>query len=707
MKHIRTILLVIYLPIISNLGVYAIEDKHVNLQLISEVQTIQPGRPFWVAVHFDIEEEWHIYWRTPGDAGMAPSFEWHLPPDFRVGDIQWPYPKRIILSTLANFGYENEVLLMSEITPPDVIEPGSEFEIGLHVDMLVCKEECLPAESDLMLQLAVSNAIPDFNARWMDKFAETRNKIPLPNPGWEIEAIKEDTIVAINARMPDWFSGKISGLSFFPFSSEILQNAAQQRFSVTSDGFKLNLLLSPSLLQSPERISGILVADEGWRGAVSEKAITIDLPVKESATSKSGQEYLEIGSIWLALFFAFVGGMILNLMPCVLPVLSLKILGFIQQAGDERQKIVLHGLIFTLGVLVSFLMLATILIILRAGGEQLGWGFQLQSPNFIFILSIFFFLFALSLFGVFEIGISLTGVGSQTGGKPGRFGTFLSGVTATVVATPCTAPFMGSALGYALSQPAFYAMLIFSALGLGMATPYLLLSFFPALLKFVPKPGAWMETLKQFMGFLLAGTVIWLIWVLGIQSGLNTVAITLISLLLIAISAWIFGRWGNIGRAQRTRILAMIASSILIIATISFGILFIATANQEQIPTASNYKADGIKWEPFAEERLQELKQTQNAIFIDFTAAWCLSCQVNERVAFGSREVQQKFKDLDIIALKADWTSRDEEITKSLASYGRNSVPLYVLYGKEKKEVIILPEIITPGIVLQALEKIK
>jgi len=708
-KNIKEMIKFVFLlNLLSFFNVFAdtVASEHVKLQLVSEVETIQAGKPFWIAVHFEIEKDWHIYWKTPGDAGMAPQFIWDVPRGFQVGEIQWPYPKRIILSTLANFGYENEVLLMTEITPSSELEDGTEIAMTVHVDLLICKEECIPAAADLELLLEVKNDLPSFNKRWVQEFARTRDRLPLANPGWDIQAFKEDTVVTFYARPPEWFTGKISGLSFFPYSSDILRNAAIQRFNVIDNVYSLKVELTPTLLQIPDNISGILVAQEGWRGPESEKAIILDLPLQQQAVDISLTGSEQLSSIWIAFLFAFIGGVILNLMPCVLPVLSLKILGFVQQAGEERKRIFQHGLIFTSGVLVSFWILAGLLIMLRAGGAELGWGFQLQSPNFIFILSIFFFLFALSLFGIFEIGASLTGVGQRATRNTDWFGTFFSGVTATIVATPCTAPFMGSALGYALSQPAYYALFIFSALGLGMSAPYILLSSYPPLLKFVPKPGRWMETLKQFMGFLLAGTVIWLVWVLGVQNGLNAVLVLLIGLLIISIAAWISGRWGSLINTKKVRITANTLALILIILVIIFGLSSITIVKGGETAMVSDSEVVGINWLPYSDERFEQLRQTNSPIFIDFTAAWCLSCQVNERVALRSSEVQEKFRELNIAVLKADWTTRDETITRALARYGRNSVPLYVLYGKNKDEVIMLPEIITPAIVLQALEKI-
>ena len=406
-------------------------------------------------------------------------------------------------------------------------------------------------------------------------------------------------------------------------------------------------------------------------------------------------------SIFIAILFAFLGGLILNLMPCVLPVLSLKIMGFIQQAGEDKSKTKKHGLAFTLGVVFSFLALAGFLIALRAGGQYLGWGFQLQSPVFVVILCILLFLFGLSLFGVFEIGTSLTSSENYIK-STGYTGSFLSGVLATVVATPCTAPFMGTALGFAISQPAYVSLLVFTFLGLGMALPYVLLTNIPKLLKFVPKPGAWMESFKQFMGFLLMATVLWLIWVLSLQTGAEGVLFLLASLIIASFGGWIYGRWGNISKAVKVRRSAQLISILFIIGALIFSISNIETkANTD----STEINQGKIHWEAYSPEKVEEAIKDGKPVFVDFTAAWCLSCQVNEKIAFGSKEVQQEFVDKNILALKGDWTNNDPVITKALANFGRNSVPLYVIYSKDQ-EPQLLPEILTPGIVLDALKKL-
>ncbi len=432
------------------------------------------------------------------------------------------------------------------------------------------------------------------------------------------------------------------------------------------------------------------VASGVLQGGDSTKASSTR-PVAAAAESSLG--------LAVALLFAFLGGMILNLMPCVLPVLSLKIMGMVKQAGEAPRERLKHGALFTLGVVASFWVLAGIMLLLQAGGEQLGWGFQLQSPSFVIVLSVFLFLFGLSMFGVFEIGTSLTGVGQGVAGGSSYTSSLISGVLATTVATPCTAPFMGSALGFTLGAPAYVAFLVFTFVGLGMAAPYLLLTTIPALLKFIPKPGAWMESMKQFMGFLLMATVLWLIWVLSLQTGADGVVILLAALLLVALGGWIFGRWGNIAKEQPTRRIAQAIALVAVAGGLFFSLTNIKAKEQE---TAGVHKQGSIEWLAYTPELVEGLKAEGRTVFLDFTAAWCLSCQVNEKVAFSSEEVQNEFARRGIATVRADWTNHDETITRALAAFGRNSVPLYVLYAPGK-DPVLLPEIITPGIVLEAL----
>ncbi len=643
-----------------------------------------------------MEPHWHTYWRYPGDTGLTTKLDWSLPRGFEHGKINWPYPDVFVIGGLANFGYENEVFLLVEIIPPEVINEN-EITLELNGEWLVCKEECVPESAKLNLTLTVKSEIPLLNNDWLTAFAQTRDRLPIKDQSWEFSSNTTDSSVILEASYPEWFSGKMTSARFFPYKGGYFSNVAEQKLNKTENGFTLEILLENFREGDPQKIEGILFSESGWRGEGSEKALEINVAIGDSQ-SKMVQSNSEVSGILIALAFAFVGGLILNLMPCVLPVLSIKILGFVEQSANDKKEIIMHGILFTAGVVISFWVLAGLLLVLRAGGEELGWGFQLQSPIFIMILSILLFVFGLNLFGVFEVGNSLMSIGNKVASS-GKTGAFLSGVTATVLATPCTAPFMGSALGFALTQPAISTILIFTFLGFGIAFPYLILSMFPRWLEFLPKPGNWMNNLKQFMGFLLFATIIWLAWVLGIQSGSDSIIGLLIALLFSGMAAWIYGKWANIIQKRLTRLIASIIALALLLGGTITGLNLIGDHTDSN--SLSKKLSDGLQWQDYSPQLVEDLLSEGSPVFIDFTAAWCLSCQVNERIAFTDDDVIKEFAQKNITAIKADWTNRDEEITKALAEFGRNSVPLYVYYEQgNSSEPVILPEILTPEIVI-------
>ena len=689
----------IILILLITLNVFAQQNENlVDAKLISEVKTIQPGNSFWIGLNLKMQDEWHTYWKNAGDAGMASYINWNLPERFTASEIHWPYPQKIYMSGLANYGYEGETTLLIKITPPQNYDKDS-VTLKAHAEWLVCKVECLPGNADLEITLPISNNPPVINDENLEKIADAKFNIPIESQEWKIEAVKNNDDVIIKVNPTNNYNYELTDLYFYPNKNGIYQNAADQKFEFKNGSYFLTVLLENFRTEEPSELNGILVASNGWRGENSEKALKTNTKFIENFDVSSESNL----SIIAAVFFAFLGGLILKLMPCVLPVLSIKIMGFVNHKDQSRKKSFSNGLWFTIGVLISFWVLVALLLILREGGEALGWGFQLQSPIFIFLISIFLFLFALNLFGVFEFGSSLTAIENKIDTQKGKFSNFLSGVTAAIVATPCTAPFMGTALGFALTQSALVNFLIFTSLGFGMAFPYLLLSIFPKWMKVIPKPGEWMIKLKQFMGFLLVATVIWLVWVFGLQKGNDAVIVLLISLLISALAAWVYGNWGMIYIKPAKRYSAQAISVLLIAVSIYFGITNTSdAAAQNNIINNSSY----IDWQKYDKQKVDSLLINGKPVFIDFTAAWCLSCQVNERVALNNKEVADKFKELGITTFKGDWTNKDEEITKALASYGRNSVPLYILYDGENAEPKKLPEILTKSIVLDALNTI-
>ncbi|MEZ5357294.1 MAG: thioredoxin family protein [Candidatus Zixiibacteriota bacterium] len=672
----------------------------VTVELIADVSAVTPGSTFDVGLFIAPDDHWHVYWKNPGDAGLPPHLKWELPAGVTVSDINWPAPVRIFSGPLAAYGYHGDALYPLTVTIPSTYAPGQTITLKTQADWLVCKEECLPGKAELSLTLPVKKSAMPANAQDIARFVSMRNRIPLPLPqSWSTGFTTGEKSLTLelvhNNDIPT-----DAGLEFFAADKAVIDHAAAQNPERIGDTLRLHLTQSEYSAKDPDSLAGVLaISQNGQTKYYDIIAYPNDARAPQVVAAAST-------SLPLALLFAFIGGLILNLMPCVLPVLSLKVLGLVHQAGQGRKAALSHGMLFTAGVLVSFWVIVGVMLTLQAGGEQLGWGFQLQSPIFVMILAGFMFLFALSLFGVFEIGFLSVAAGSVAGkAKSGASSAFVSGITATLVATPCTAPFMGAALGFSLTQSAIVAFLIYTSLALGMAAPYLVLSAFPGLLKFVPKPGAWMETLKQAMGFILAATVIWLGWVLAAQAGSTALVFLMGVLLLISIAAWIYGRWGHAAAAVITRRVGRLAAiAVIAVAFVIGGMGISAFA---MTPGAlENASDDGIAWQNFSRDALAEARQSGKPVFIDFTAAWCLSCQVNEKVAFSSEDVQKRFDDLDIIPFKADWTNRSDDIARALAAYGRNSVPLYVLYTPDSDEPILLPEILTPGIVLDALEKL-
>ncbi len=683
-------------------GVQAFEQPHTKASLVTDVASIQPGQSVEVGLRLVMDKGWHTYWINPGDSGLATTIQWTLPPGFTAGPIQWPTPHRISTPPLMSYGYEDEVLLITTIQAPADLKPGTKVEFHAAVDWLECQDICLPGSAKLKLTLPVKAEPPRAVGEEMTKlFAKTRAQWPKTIQGLSVRVAPQAgdekrlilSVLDSHGKLPK----TISLVYFFADNPEWVESAAPQTLLRVKNGesdteYSLQLT-RPVSAQPPKQLSGVLVMDD--------LSLAISAPVELTAKAAS----VSVGegaspTLALSLLFAFLGGLILNLMPCVLPVLSLKVLSLVKQAGQDPRQAVTHGVAFTFGVLVSFWLLAGILLALRAAGQELGWGFQMQSPPFIVALTVLFFVFALNLFGVFEVGTSLAGVDSVAAQRGGVAGSFGMGALATLAATPCTAPFMGAALGFAVAQSAFTAVLVFTFLALGMASPYLVLALCPSLLKYVPKPGVWMESFKQFLGFLLLGTVIFLLWVFGQQLNIDAVAQLLGALLVIGLAAWVYGRWGTISRTPAVRGLAIMLAGVGLIGGVLWG------WRVASVPVA--VAGEGLVWEPYSAAKLAALRAEGKPVFLDFTAAWCLSCKVNEAVALNNEAVQKKFKESGIVLMKADWTRRDPEITQALASFGRNGVPLYVLYGRDPNGAPqLLPEVLTPGIVLEAVEKLK
>lgn len=674
--------------------------NHVEAQLISETTSIQPGKSVWVALHLKMDKEWHVYWRNPGDSGLAPKITWQLPSGFEAGDIQWPFPEKIEVPPLVTYGYENEVFLLSEIKIPRTLSLEAPAKIKAKAAWLVCKEVCIPGQAELSISLPVKNEPALADIKWAKAFAQTRFSWPLSaqSSGWEIVAKNTKGNLVFDFKNSS--ESSISDVFFFPYNENIVNYSAKQSFQKTSTGYSLSVPKQENA-EAISKISGILVSKEGWLGKDSQRAIEVKDLQTQTGASTTGSL-----SVITALWFAFVGGLILNLMPCVFPVLGLKVLGLVKQSGDDKKARFASAGIFTFGVLTTFWVLVAVLIVFRASGLSVGWGFQLQSPWFVLALVNLFFLIALNLVGVFEVTLNLPGVGvSQTKTQTHDWKEhFSSGVLTTLVATPCTAPFMGAALGFAISQSAILSFLIFTFLGLGVATPYAFFSFFPGLLKFLPKPGMWMVRVKQVLGVSMGLTVIWLIWILTLQLDGDFLIEILAGLMIVGLAAFL---WGSPAAASDSKNSAKLRTVSLILFLIGMAISVLGVKTAQKVPEASELIENELDWERFSSEKVNKLRKENRAVFLDFTAAWCLTCQVNDRIALQNPRVQNAFKAKNVALVKADWTSYDPKITEALASYGRNSIPFYALYLPGSNEPITLPELITPEIVLRELEKIK
>jgi len=693
-------------------------DPHVSASIGASEAAIAPGEPFRLAVRLDLDDEWHLYWLNAGDSGIPPDVRLGLPDGFRQEPFQWPHPERMDVAPLTSYAYSRELVLPCRVTPPGDLPLGSTVEITATVNWLVCKESCIPGDTTLVLSLPV-RAAPEPDVAWAALIDGARARVPVTQELWQIEpTVAEGSLTLTLKPRSSRALPEIARVRFFPLAGDLIDHAASQVFTREADRYELHIPRAAFPLDSAKAIEGVLVSETGWPGVRaetgSEEARAISFAEHVRATDRAAPQIaapggLSAGRIARILALAFVGGLVLNLMPCVLPVLSIKVLGFVAEARGSRRHAAAQAWVFAAGVLASFWALVAVLELLRAGGQAVGWGFQLQSPAFVLVLASFFFLFGLNLLGVYEVEGFLGALESRATERRHLTGAFVSGVTTTAAATPCTAPFMGTALAAVLTLPPWVGWLTFTALALGVAAPYVVLSTTPSLARLVPRPGPWMETLKQVLGFLLLGTVVWLAWVLNAQAGGVGVVALLGVLLLLGFCAWGVARFASPWAGPRARRIVRPLAFLAMAAFVAAGARQIGTFSPNGATSATGLgnRTESLSWEPFSPARVDELRRGRKPVFVDFTARWCLSCQVNDRLALSSGEVQRRFSELGVTLLKADWTSRDPMITEALASYGRNSVPVYVLYGSDPAEgPIFLPEILTPGIVLDALAKL-
>src|SRR4051794_3421418 len=668
----------------------------VRPELLADTNAITPGKPFTVGLMLRMAPRWHTYWKFSGDAGLPTEIKWKLPPGWKVGDIQWPIPlKTTDPGDIETYGYENEVLLMQEITPPVKIDSSS-GKLSAEANWLVCEKICIPGGATLQLDLPVASTGQAANT---DVFARYRRLLP-------------QNLLGAGAARADWSRvgselrlkitsetlAKYPAVDFFPLPGQdtITGHPAVQSRNKNEIVFRIPLESAPKDLSS---MPGLVVFAQHPNGD-DRAAWQIT-----SAPAVSASRAVPAHGILMFLLFGFLGGLILNLMPCVLPVISLKIFGFVQQAGQSRQKILRSGVAFTVGIFAWFIALAVLLIVLKGAGRDVTWGgFQFTNPYFVLVLSVIVLVFALNLFGVFEISLpqSVTRNLLSTSERKDLLGSFFQGVFATVLATPCTAPFLGTALGFAFTQSAAIILAMFIAIAAGMSAPYLLLSAQPAWLRFLPRPGLWMVHVKQFMGFLLLATLLFLLYVVGAERGLEGAIWASCFLLVISVACWMKGAFVVPTAPAVKRVVVLALMLLLVIAS---GVYFIGDKFQSAKIASADSQIRG-DWQLFTPDRLQTELEQGRTVFVDFTAAWCLTCKFNEASVLEARDVREAFQRHGIVKFKADWTNGDPVITKLLQQFGRPGVPLYVLYPARNEEPIVFPEVLTKSMVLEKLETV-
>ena len=666
---------------------------HLHLQLVFPNQNLNTGTPVNVGLYFKLESGWHVYWKNAGDSGEPPRIQWTLPAGITASALQFPAPTRLPLGPLMDFGYENEVLFPFTVQAAATAKTGSAI-LHAKVDWLVCREVCIPGKAELDENVNVVSGTPVVNLISLGDqqlLARLANQLPQALPSSDT-AIFQSTPTGF--RLAVTTGQRETHAEFFPEDEDILDNPAPQTIAPTATGLVLDLKKDANLTAAPAQLKGVLELAGGRNYEIVATPGTVAAPPVAPAFA--------FGALASTAFFAFLGGLLLNLMPCVFPVLFLKGLALVQSGSEERHKLRAHGVVYTVGILVSFWALVGALLILRAAGATLGWGFQFQSPVFLALMAALLFFLGLSLAGQFEIGLTLTSAGGSLAAKQGYAGSFFTGVLAVIVATPCTAPFMGTAIGYALAQPAAATFTIFTALALGLAAPYIALTLQPAWTSVLPKPGAWMDILKQAVSVPIFGTVIWLTWVVVDAYGANLLLALLSIFLLLVVAGWFLGRWPARRWATLVAVLLLLTALVACI-----------TAPRELATSPALLRSEGSAprsgagaWQPWSNDAVQHALAAGQPVFVDFTASWCLSCQVNERVALSQPEVMQAFGERNVALFKADWTREDPAITQELTALGRSGVPVYALYSEGQNNPRLLPQVLTPGIVLDAINKL-
>jgi thiol:disulfide interchange protein/DsbC/DsbD-like thiol-disulfide interchange protein len=687
-----------------------VATDNVKARLVSEVAAVGPGQAFWVALELDIREGWHTYWRNPGDSGEPTKLAWQLPPGFTAGDIVWTTPHRFEIAPLVNYGYAKHAVHLVQVTAPKDLKTGTPLSLAAKASWLVCSDVCIPEDANLQLTIPASPAAGGVDPAAVALFTAARGELPSVQPAPTSARISGDKLIITLGGEWGATLSQITSLAFFPYDEGGIEYATPQTMTRSREALELSMKIG---YQPPKagRIRGVLVATE--KNGAQTDSVPIEIAADFSGAGadqvKSGPRFAPLAktnqeperSLPTLLLFAVLGGLILNLMPCVFPVLSIKALSVMQHAQKHPAAVRAKGLVFAAGVIVSMLCLAGVLLALRAGGEQLGWGFQLQSPLFVTLLVYLLLAVGLNLSGVFEVGGGLAGVGDNLTQGDSYSASFFTGVLATLVATPCSAPFMAPAVGAALTQAPFNALCIFAALGVGISLPFVLLSFAPGMRRVLPKPGAWMDTLKQVFAFPVYATAAWLLWVVAQETSPFGLGAALAGSILIALAAWSFQKSRSTAGGGKVTVIATAVISLLLALVLPVRFADVAAA----APGATTQARPGVdEWQPYSAAKVAELNAAGRPLLVNFTASWCLTCLVNERNAFSDAAVQDTFRDKKVTLMKGDWTNRDPAITKALAAFGRAGVPLYVVYNSKpgSTEPLVLPQLLTAGVVQSA-----
>lgn len=682
----------------------AATERQTQLRLIAESNKIEPGETLSIAVEQTIAEGWHTYWVNPGDSGEAMSARWTAPDGFSVSSLQFPAPARIPVGPLVSYGYERRAVMVQDITAPASL-PAGKITLDVRLSLLVCADICIPEQDHLTLVLNDPDAAPAGQSAFIEK---ARAAMPAPydlGGSWHYRVQGGDVyFTLLDAPSGLYRDLQMRGdVSLIPYEWGVIENSDAPMAVAGDDQFYIRQKKGER--DMAEKFTALLsFRDEAGR----LHAYDVDMgPVGTGTGTGTGAVTAQApqSGFMGAILFALLGGLILNLMPCVFPVLSMKAMSLVKMGERERKHAQIYSLYYTAGILVCFLLLAAVLILLREGGAQIGWGFQFQNPLIVLSLSLLFFVLGLNMSGLFEMGTRLMGMGAKMTGGDGARSSFLTGMLAAIVATPCTAPFMGVAIGYAMTQPRIAALSVFVALGVGLALPFLLLSFVPSLQRALPKPGAWMQTMRELLAFPLYASAAWLVWVYTVQTSSGGLLFALMMMVVTAFLLWLGARMPKGGVR---RVLARLFILLMVVGMVASALIYDGLRKAGDHSTSVTMHLQGGE-EPFTPARLSALLENEDRpVFVNMTAAWCITCKVNERVALNTKETRALFATQNIAYLKGDWTNENPDITAYLAEYGRNGVPLYVFYGARgadgaRPEPVVLPQILTQAIMRDTL----